>query len=487
MKNGSAKISGRANTTAATTTNAAHWRGPVWASIGSRTLYLLYLFLSHESGRAQGEDEENDQEGDPFLEIGVDDAEELLEQPDDEAADQDADGVLETAEDRGREGLDAGHGAHVGPGEGDGRDEDAAQPRQRRGDHEGEHDHALDIDAHDGGGVAVEGDGGERLAEHRALEEDLDEQHGADGGHDDEELLGEDTGGAHAQDGVAEGRGELDLLRPPNLDGGVLEDDADGDGAEHPGQRQRVAQHGADGHALEPDPHEADEDDGARDRDAIGQAQRDVAGEAEQGAHHQELALAEVEGARGDEGDVVALGDQRVDAADRQAADHGLPELDEEGFHLIRADELAVLPDGQEAALAPHGLVVVRRVRPRLHLGRRVAEVADLLERVTNLLGVGTHAVQGAQDQTRAVIGLRRGHGMEVSALVLEALLDLGVELLGVLAVVRRVGGDGHDALDRLLAAELEEVGGDQGPRRGPGDPELDLRSEEHTSELQSR
>src|SRR6266508_572609 len=452
MKNGSAKISGKANTTAATTTNAAHWRGPVWASIGSRTLYLLYLFLSHESGRAQGEDEENDQEGDPFLEIGVDDAEELLEQPDDEAADQDADGVLEAAEDRGREGLDAGHGAHVGPGEGDGRDEDAAQPRQRRGDHEGEHDHALDIDAHDGGGVAVEGDGGERLAEHRALEEDLDEQHGADGGHDDEELLGEDTGGAHAQDGVAEGRGELDLLRPPNLDGGVLEDDADGDGAEHPGQRQRVAQHGADGHTLEPDP-----------------------GEAEQGAHHQELALAEVEGARGDEGDVVALGDQRVDAADRQAADHGLPELDEEGFHLLRADELAVLPDGQEAALEPEGLVVVQRVRPRLYLGRRVAEVADLLERVTNLLGVGTHAVQGAQDQTRAVIGLRRGHGMEVSALVLEAPLDLGVELLGVLAVVRRVGGDGHDALDRLLAAELEEVGGDQGPRRGPGDPELDL------------
>src|SRR6266699_3674844 len=107
MKNGSAKISGRANTTAATPTNAAHWRGPVWANMGRRTLHLLYLFFPHEPGRAQGEDEENDEEGDAFLEIGIDDAEELLEQPDDEAPDKDADGILETAEDRGGEGLDA--------------------------------------------------------------------------------------------------------------------------------------------------------------------------------------------------------------------------------------------------------------------------------------------------------------------------------------------------------------------------------------------
>src|SRR6266404_8035192 len=174
MKNGSAKIRGRANTTVATTTNAAHWRGPVWASIGSRTLHLLYLFLPHEPGRAQGEYQQNDQEGDAFLEVGIDDAEELLEQSDDEAPDQDADGVLEPTKDRGREGLDTGHGAHVGPGEGDGCDKDAAESGQRRRDDEGQHDHALDIDAHDGGGVAVEGDGGERLAKHRTLEEDLD-------------------------------------------------------------------------------------------------------------------------------------------------------------------------------------------------------------------------------------------------------------------------------------------------------------------------
>jgi len=32
-------------------TNAAHWRGPVWASMGRRTLHLLYLFFPHEPGR----------------------------------------------------------------------------------------------------------------------------------------------------------------------------------------------------------------------------------------------------------------------------------------------------------------------------------------------------------------------------------------------------------------------------------------------------
>src|SRR4029450_7480305 len=119
-------------TTAATTTNAAHWRGPVWARMGSRTLHPLYLFVPHEPGGTQSEDEENDEEGDAFLEIRVDDAEELLEEPDDETPDEDTDGILEPAEDRGREGLDAGHGAHVGPREGDGRDEDAAESGQGR-------------------------------------------------------------------------------------------------------------------------------------------------------------------------------------------------------------------------------------------------------------------------------------------------------------------------------------------------------------------
>src|SRR5206468_6253044 len=122
-------------------------------------LYLLDLFFPHEPRWTHGEDEENDEEGDAFLEIRIDDAEELLEEADDEASDEDADGILEPPEDRRREGLDAGHGAHVGPREGDGRDEDAAQSGQGRRDDEREHDHALDVDAHDGGRVSVEGDG----------------------------------------------------------------------------------------------------------------------------------------------------------------------------------------------------------------------------------------------------------------------------------------------------------------------------------------
>src|SRR5712692_6295745 len=101
---------------------------------------------------------------------------------------------------------------------------------------------------------------------------------------------------------------------------------------------------------------------------------------------------------------------------------------------LVRANQLAVLPDRQEAALSPQRLVVVWRVRPRFHLGGRVAEVADLLERVADLLRVRPDAVARPQHKARAVIGLRRRHRVEVAALVLEALLDLGVELLGVLA-----------------------------------------------------
>src|SRR5216683_1241067 len=336
MKNGSSRTSGRATTATITTEKASHCRGPVWARSGSRTLDLLDVFLAHEAGGPHREDEQDHEERDPFLQVRVDDPEELLEQADDEPADQDADRVLQAAEDRRRERLDSGHGAHVGPREGDRGNQDAAEPRERRGDHEGEHHHALDVDPHHRGRVAVVGHRHERLAEQRTLEEHLHEQDGADRGHDDEELLGENAGRAEAEHGVAERRRELDLLGPPDVDRRVLEHDADRHRAQDPGERERVAEHRADGHALEADPHEPHQDDRARHRQRVGQPERDVAREAEERPHHEELALAEVQRAGGDEGDVVALGDQRVDAADAQAADQRLPGLDEKSVHGAR-------------------------------------------------------------------------------------------------------------------------------------------------------
>src|SRR5260221_12032350 len=49
---------------------------------------------------------------------------------------------------------------------------------------------------------------------------------------------------------------------------------------------------------------------------------------------HQELALAEIERAGRDEGDVIALGDEGVDTANRQAADQRLPQFCEKQTHL---------------------------------------------------------------------------------------------------------------------------------------------------------
>src|SRR5882672_447440 len=103
---------------------------------------------------------------------------------------------------------------------------------------------------------------------------------------------------------------------------------------------------------------------------------------------------------------------------------------------LVGADQLAVPPDSQEAAVAPEGLVVVLGVRPRLHLGRGLGEVAYLLDGVPDLLRVRPHPVERTEEEAGAVIRLGGGHRVEVAALILEALLHLGVQRLGVVAVV---------------------------------------------------
>ena len=53
----------------------------------------------------------------PSFQIRVDNAEQLLEEPDHQSADQDADRVFQAAEDRRRECFDPRHRAHVGPRE----------------------------------------------------------------------------------------------------------------------------------------------------------------------------------------------------------------------------------------------------------------------------------------------------------------------------------------------------------------------------------
>ena len=130
-----------------------------------------------------------------------------------------------------------------------------------------------------------------------------------------------------------------------------------------------------------PDAHQAGSDH-HRDRqgDRVRQAERHIAGQPEQRADHQELALAEIQRAGGDEGDVVALGNQGIDAADGQPAHERLPDLDaKHRIHgtlrppgstrcraeraavigLLGADQLAVTPDREEPGVAPERFVVV--------------------------------------------------------------------------------------------------------------------------------
>src|SRR5258708_30972704 len=106
MKKGSSSTTvSSARTIAANVTRAQSF-GSENANPGSRMSHLGDILAAHQAGGADGEDQQDEQEGDALLEVGVDDAEELLEEADHQTADENADGVLQAAEDRRGEGLD---------------------------------------------------------------------------------------------------------------------------------------------------------------------------------------------------------------------------------------------------------------------------------------------------------------------------------------------------------------------------------------------
>src|ERR1700730_14242390 len=100
MKNGSSSTIGSSARTSAASATAAHSFGPENAKIGRRMSHLADLPAAHEAGRANGEDDEDEEERDAFLEVRVDDPEQLLEQPDHQTAHQEADRTLQAADDR---------------------------------------------------------------------------------------------------------------------------------------------------------------------------------------------------------------------------------------------------------------------------------------------------------------------------------------------------------------------------------------------------
>src|SRR5712664_1295324 len=121
MKKGSSKTTGSSARMSAARATSAQSFGPEKAKIGSCMSDLGDLPATHEAGRTDGEDDQDEKERDAFLEVRVDHPEQLLEEPD-----------HQPAEDRRRERLDARHRPHIGPGKGDRSDEDAAEPCERR-------------------------------------------------------------------------------------------------------------------------------------------------------------------------------------------------------------------------------------------------------------------------------------------------------------------------------------------------------------------
>src|SRR5712692_11172538 len=109
MKKGSSKTTGSSARMSAARATSAQSFGPEKAKIGSCMSDLGDLPATHEAGRTDGEDDQDEKERDAFLEVRVDHPEQLLEEPDHQAADENADRILEPPEDRRRERLDARH------------------------------------------------------------------------------------------------------------------------------------------------------------------------------------------------------------------------------------------------------------------------------------------------------------------------------------------------------------------------------------------
>src|SRR5258708_5240144 len=88
MKKGSSKTTGSSARMSAARATSAQSFGPEKAKIGSCMSDLGDLPATHEAGRTDGEDDQDEKERDAFLEVRVDHPEQLLEEPDHQAADE---------------------------------------------------------------------------------------------------------------------------------------------------------------------------------------------------------------------------------------------------------------------------------------------------------------------------------------------------------------------------------------------------------------
>ena len=283
----------------------------------------LFLHLAaQDAGRLDQQDDDEDGEGGgvtPGRQAHRRDK--ALADADGQAADHGAGDGTDAAQNGGHEGFQAQHRAHGGGGL---RIAAAVQHRadagQGRAHRKGEGNGAVDVDAHQAGGVHVLRDGPHGLAQLGALDKQRQHDH-----RDDHDRQGQDGGqadvdGADLEHLVGEIGGDHLGARAQNQLGGVLQEEGDADGCDQQGQAGRIAQGGVgdlfDHHAQ----HGAGEDGGA-DRRHRAEAQLVHHEPGHIRAHHDDVAVGKVQQQDDAVHHAVAQSDQRVDAAQRQAVD----------------------------------------------------------------------------------------------------------------------------------------------------------------------
>src|SRR6266567_1878260 len=241
----------------------------------------------------------------------------------------------EPSDDHDNEGLDDDFRVHAGDDGPHGRDESAAEPAEKRGEHEHARVQRLDVDAEGAQGLAIQGRRADESPDARALEHVPEPERDGGAEQDDEEVVvgdgrSEDAHGAREAGGAA----HRFLLRAPDDLGDIAQDEDEGIREEELVQLllavETLEEEALDDAAEEGDPRGCPqrgypEGDGAR-----AQPLNDLIGRVR--AQHVEGAVGEVEHAKNAEDEREAGRDEKEEHRRGEAA-QGLREGEGEVGH----------------------------------------------------------------------------------------------------------------------------------------------------------
>ncbi len=272
----------------------------------------------------------------------------VLDEGQEEGSRRGAGDVADAANDGGDESLEAGDDSHEGNALG------AVEAPETTGDggkhgaeDEGEGDDGVDVDAHEAGGVVVDGNGAHGLADAGVANEELQGDEADGGGTQDDEVLGDDADAQEmlnpgdrlagvADFGVEKGVGaeEGDVAEAPVDLQQVLNEEGNADGGDEGGEPGCVAQ-GTVGDAFHGVAEGAADDhrrQDAQDSHPPGLVSAEGASEgnvedlggigADEGADHEDIAVGEVDEAEDAVDHRVAEGDECVEGAIGEGDDY---------------------------------------------------------------------------------------------------------------------------------------------------------------------